>query len=186
LATLPSLIGEQPPDVQLVTGKVLKTSWRDPTDTTPTAAKVAREVSGWRQYCPLRKCLARHRERSSFTARHIEGADRLRAAFDGARLGFSGLKSWEPVHRIAYRPSSGPGTTALKQLKARQVFDAAWGLFDDPARALLGAVVLANVPLGISADRLGLRKPRATTLLVDVLDRLADHFQIEEEPRRAA
>jgi hypothetical protein len=67
-------------------------TWTDPEDDKPTAAKTARHVSGFRAYCPLRRCIARHGERAGYTVEHLEAADRLRAAYAGARLGFAGLK----------------------------------------------------------------------------------------------
>jgi hypothetical protein len=186
LTELPSLIAERPPDIQLATGKVLKDVWRDPQDDRPTSARTAREVSGYRAMCPLRKCLARHRDRSSFTSRHIEAADRLRACFDGGRIGFSGLKDWRPIGSVAHRPSQGPGVVAMRQLHARKRFDATWSMFGTEERALLSLVVLANQPVSTASARLEMRLPRALQTTVDALDKLADHFRVEEQPPQAA
>jgi hypothetical protein len=75
---------------------VVRSTWTDPDDMRPNA-RHAREIAGYRRYCPLRRCLAQHGDRSSFTGEHIQAADRLRACFDGARLGFSGLKGLRPA-----------------------------------------------------------------------------------------
>jgi hypothetical protein len=177
---LPSLIAEPPPTVQMTTGKVFRDRWADPQDDRPTAARVAREVAGWRSFCPLRRCIARHGDRSSFTADHVEAADRLRAAFDGARLGFSGIKDWRPVTAINHRPSQGPGAVALKQLRARKMFDRAWALFGELERALLLAVVLRNLSVTRAAAMGRLRQPLAMQRLIEALDRLVEHWDIGE------
>jgi hypothetical protein len=186
LLPLPSLQAEEPPAIQMATRKAMKAEWGDPDDLRPTAAKVARTITGHRAYDPLRWSRARHGARSSFTEEHIMAADLLRAAWDGARLGFSGLKDWRPVTAVTYRPSTGPGAPALRQLRARQTFDRAWRLFRDHDRALLLAVVLGNMSLAKAADRLRVSKPWATHALVLVLDRLCEHFEIGEPRRRAA
>jgi hypothetical protein len=129
----------------------------------------------------LRWCLARHKHRSSFTTDHIEAADRLRAAWDGSRLGFSALKDWRPVTAIHYRPQTGPKQTALQQLKCRREFDVAWSLFGDDDRALLLAVVLRNLRIGTTAEMLAKGKPWVTQRLVAALDRLCLHWDIRQE-----
>jgi hypothetical protein len=186
LMPLPSLQAEQPPAIQIASRKVMKSAWVDPDDTTPGAAKTARQIHGHRRFDPLRWCLHRHRERSSFSEEHIMAADLLRAAWDGSRLGFVGLKTWMPVQSAVYRPSTGPAGPALRQLRARQTFDGAWRLCCGHDRALLLAVVLGNMSLGKAADRLRVSKPWATQALVLVLDRLCEHFEISEPRRRAA
>jgi hypothetical protein len=85
-----------------------------------------------------------------------------------------------------YRPATGPSTVALRQLKARQTFEAAWALFGDRDRALLVLVVVRHISVGRAAEMLALRKPLATETLVNALDRLAGHFGLDEDHRRAA
>jgi hypothetical protein len=74
----------------------------------------ARTIGGYCAYCPLRWCKARHGDRSSFTTEHIAGGDHLRSLFDGAMIGFSGLKDLRPIQSAMYRPSSGPTAAAMR------------------------------------------------------------------------
>jgi hypothetical protein len=160
---------------------VSRSDWDDPDDLRPNV-RSARTIAGHRAFCPLRWCMKRHGSHSSFTDEHVAAADRLRACFDGARLGFSGLKDWRPVTAINYRPMTGPTTKALRQLQARQPFDRAWGLFDLSTRCLMGLVILENIAVGPAAEALGMTKPLATQRLTEALDRLVVHF----ERRKAA
>lgn len=48
-------------------------------------------------------------------------------------------------------------------------------------QALLLAVVLRNISVGRTAELLGWGKPRTTQRLVEVLDRLCEHFGIEAD-----
>jgi hypothetical protein len=186
LRVLPSLIAERPPEVQLVNRRVVKDSWTDPQDDKPTAARTARQVSGYRQFCPLRRCRARHGERSSFSIEHVEAADRLRQLYDGSRLGFSALKDLRPIQSVQYRPSMGPTTTAMRQLKARQQFTRVWSRFSEDHRAILIAVVLRNMSLTATAALFSISMPRLTQTAVELLDRLVEHFEVGRERRRAA
>jgi hypothetical protein len=176
---LPSLV-DGPPDIQRQTGKAMKSSWRDPTDTVPTAARTAREVTGHRAYCPLRWCQRRHGARSSFSADHVAAADRLRLLFDGSRLGFNTRHDiGQSVNEITYRrPLTGPGYSAMKQLTFTHRFVDAWNLFDEPARQVLAGVVLNNRAVGPTARTLGLTPARCTAILVEALDLLCRHFDI--------
>jgi hypothetical protein len=81
--------------------------WADPDDLRPNQ-RSGRTISGFMSFCPLRWCIRRHGARASFTLAHVEAADRLRLLFDGARLGFSGLRDWRPVQAAVYRPQTGP------------------------------------------------------------------------------
>jgi hypothetical protein len=179
LIPLPSL--EPPPEIRLANRTAMRAEWIDPEDDKPSAARVGRTIHGHRTFCPLRSCLHRHGSRSSFTADHVEAADRLRACWDGARLGYAGLRDWAPVQSAMYRPATGHKQTALKQLRARKMFDAAWSLFRTEERALLALVVLANVTVTQAADRLELRLPLAKQRLIEALDRLAEHFDVRDE-----
>jgi hypothetical protein len=171
---------EQPPSIQLASRKAMMAVWIDPTDTTPSAARTARTVSGYRTYDPLRKCRARHGERSSFTAEHVEAADRLRQLWDGSRLGYSALKDLRPVQSAMHRPSQGPGAVALKQLRAREQFTRVWSLFSENHQAILVAVVLRNMSLTATAALFSITMPRLTQTVVELLDRLVDHFEVGE------
>jgi hypothetical protein len=188
LVGYPGLVAEAPPDVQISTGKVMRDSWSDPTDTTPTEAKAAREISAHRAFCPLRWCRRRHGERSRYTTDHIESADRLRAAWDGSRLGFRALKDWRPVGTTQFRPSMGPGMSAMKQLKCRVASDRMGAPFDTPSRALVVACLLRNMAIGNAAELFGWTKAKTTDRMVEILDRLCGHLDIGERRtrRRAA
>jgi hypothetical protein len=183
---LPSLMPEQPPAIQLKTRKAVRASWADPDDMKPNAARAARSIAGHRAFCPLRWCIARHGERASFTADHVAAADALRAAWDGARIGFSSLKDWRPVTAINYRPAMGPTVSALKQLKCRVAFDRAWSLFDDATRAALVLVVLRNTSISKAAEVLDTSASRCKERLVIAFDRLVLHLDIGRERQAAA
>jgi hypothetical protein len=181
LPPLGSLADMPPPVIRIVNRTAFKAEWADPDDFKPNARRTARQVSGYMAFCPLRWCLRRHGPRSSYTLRHIVAADKLRLAFDGSRLGFMSLKDWRPVTAINYRPSTGPTQNAMRQLKCRRTFDQVWSIFPESDRALLLAVVLRNIPVGRTADLLGWTKPKTTQAMVAVLDKLADHFGVEED-----
>ena len=89
----------------------MRLSWPDPADDKPGAARVARAVTGYRQYCPLRKCRASHGERSSYTTEHVLAADRLRQLADAVAIGFSAGRDLMPVQAVIYRPSTGFGAS---------------------------------------------------------------------------
>jgi hypothetical protein len=180
------LLPEAPPAQQLLNRRAVRDSWVDPDDMTPGASRTARQVSGYRAYCPLRRCRARHGERSSFSVEHVGAADKLRLLHDGSRLGFAGIKDWRPISATTYRPSLGPSNLALKQLRCRVAFDRAWGLFGDRARALVLLVVLQNRAVSGAAERLGIAPALAMQRLVEALDALVEHFDLGRERRRAA
>jgi hypothetical protein len=115
LAPLPSLEADSPPPVQIHNGRVMRSEWADPTDGNPNH-RTARTVRAYRARCPLRWCTARHGERSGISPEHLEAADRLRMAFDGARLGFSGLVlDGRPINEVKlHYPPTGPTKTALR------------------------------------------------------------------------
>jgi hypothetical protein len=178
LPPLPSL--EAPPDIRIANRSAMKGEWTDPDDTTPNAARTARMIQGYHAFCPLRWCIRRHGARSSYTVEHVEAAERLRTAFDGARLGFSGLKDWRPANAAVYRPSKGPTAPALQQLRCRAQFDRAWSLFNATQRAMLSLTLLHNVAVGRAAELLDATKPLMTQRMVKTLDRLSEHFDIHE------
>jgi hypothetical protein len=180
LLPLPSLVQDLPPSIRIANETAVRAEWTDPEDDKPTAAKTARQVSGYRQFCPLRWCIRRHKERSSFTAEHVVAADRLRLSFDGSRLGFSALRDWRPIQAMFYRPQTGPTATAVRQYRCRRSFDAAWSLFNDTERALLLAVVLRNIAINRVCEMTGWSKHKTTEKVVASLDKLADHYDIKQ------
>jgi hypothetical protein len=184
LAPLPSLEETGPPLIRKLNHSVMRDSWTDPDDLRPNV-RSGRIVGGHRAFCPLRWCVKRHAERSSFTPEHILAADKLRGLWDGARIGFAGLKDWAPVHSILYRPPLGPAKTALRQWKAARAFDKAWRCLDAKARPVIALVVLANRALSVTATTLGITPALAGQRAVEGLDLLCRHFGIRPV-RRAA
>jgi hypothetical protein len=142
LLPLASLAPDGPDPVRLVNRTAMRSEWNDPDDSMPSSRRTARTISGHMAFDPLRWCLHRHGARSSYTVEHVQAADRLRLAFDGSRLGFSALKDWRPIQATQFRPSQGPGATALKQTKAARDFAAAWNVLDVDERAMMVLVVL--------------------------------------------
>jgi hypothetical protein len=126
----------------------------------------------------LRWCRKRHGERSCFTEEHVVAADCLRIAFDGAAIGFSGLKDWRPIASIHYRPMSGHRLTALKQLRSRNAFDRTWALLDPTARLLAMLIILQNRSCASVAKQIEWSAPMVVAAIVDVLDRLCTHWNI--------
>jgi hypothetical protein len=84
-----------------------------------------------------------------------------------------------------YRPMTGPSPTAMHQFRCRRGFDAAWDLFDRPARALLALVLLANAPLVRAAAALEQSPDLVKQRLLEALDVPVRHFDIGET-RQAA
>lgn len=165
----------------------MRASWADPADDRPGAAKHARSVSGYRQFCPLRKCRLAYGDRCGYTVEHIVAADRLRALADGAAIGFSGGRGLLPIWGVAYQPSTGPGQAALRTARAWIGFRRAMAMFSASEREMVTHVVLLNWSL---RRWIGLQRARHLPAhpvterqrLVAVLDRLAQHFS--EEVRR--
>src|SRR5215472_6091286 len=144
LPALPSLI-KSPPAAQLASGKAMRGEWRDPSDVTPSAARTARRINGWRNGDPLRACRQRHGDACGITERHILAADRLRSYADGASIGFSSERDLSlPVTRIVYRPSTGPGPAALRQVRCWRNFVRAMAMFTAEQRQFLSFVLLLN------------------------------------------
>jgi hypothetical protein len=163
---------------------VMQASWRDPDDRTPTAARTAREIAGYRAYCPLRWMLRRHGAASAVTERHVYAADRLRFTFDVAGLGMSGVRELLPVTALVYGPRDGPGRAALWQTRALREFRRAMACEPLEDRPLIGAVVLRNHSVAAwcaEQGRAGVKPQPKTEMrrLVVCLDRLEAHYASE-------
>jgi hypothetical protein len=178
LPLLPSLAPEVPPLIQLRTGKVVRAEWRDPDDLDPKR-RVARTIQGYRAHCPLRRCIAKFGERSGISPEHLDAADRLRACYDGARIGFAGLRDWRPVGSLHYGPLAGPTKSALRQFRCRIMFDRIWSLFEPPSRVLLLMVVLKNIPLARFVELTDVSYNLTKELLLGALDRLVEWFDVQ-------
>jgi hypothetical protein len=160
-----------------------RSSWRDPTDTSPTAAKTARQVSGWRTYCPLRRSAALRN--SNITEMHIHAADMLRQAADAAGIGFSAEKDDMPVTSIVYGPKPGPGPAALATAKAARTFERAWKLFAPTQHAMIIGIILRNWAIEhwcrVESERIGRKINPMLEMgkLVAILEILAEHYRTE-------
>lgn len=73
---------------------------------------------------------------------------------------------------------------ALRQLRARKTFDAAWSLFDNRTRSLLAVIVIANMSVTRYAAAAGRSVAGSKDVLIEALHKLAVHFDIA--PRRRA
>jgi hypothetical protein len=161
---------------------VVASRWRDPDDVRPTAARRAREIVGYRGYCPLRRMA--EQKGSQISERHIIAADHLRGLYDLARLGATGGQDLLAVH-TAFGPRAGPAAPATLQAQASAQFAAAFARFAPAQHPLLAAVVLTNHSLyrwcGEEAARRGLAKPLDPKVemgkLVALLDILVAHFR---------
>lgn len=177
-----------PPSVRLANQSVMRSSWRDPTDLTPSARRTAREITGFRAACALRRMLHHDAGRSSITEEHILAADLLRLQVDAVLIGFSGRRELMPVQAMMYGPRTGPSMAALRSVKAWKPLQRALALFTEAERRLLTWVVLENrsVTSWCSAQReLGrlISVNRAMQTLVEILDRLVEHYDVADDRR---
>jgi hypothetical protein len=123
LPLLPSLI-ESPPAAQLAGGKAMRSEWRDPTNMMPSATRTVKTITGYRRFCPLRRCRSRHGESSNVSETHILAADRLRTLADAIAYGFTGKQDVWIYLQSNFGPVSGPNRAALKQAWASYEFQA--------------------------------------------------------------
>lgn len=70
----------------------------------------------------MRVCRARHGDACGIREEHIICADLLRSWADGAAIGFTALRDGRPVTAIHYRPITGPGVAAMRQLRCWRDF----------------------------------------------------------------
>lgn len=119
-----------------------RSSWRDPDDTSPTAARTARQVTGYRTFCPLRKmCNGRG---SQVTEQHIYAADQLRRSADVAAIGFSAERDGMPVTSLVYGPKPGPSKAAHAQTAAWRDFRRATKIFTPDQMQMIFGIILSN------------------------------------------
>jgi hypothetical protein len=183
LPSLPSL-ALAPPEVRLANQSVMRTTWRDPDDIAPSAARAAKEITGWRTFCPLRRML--RIQGSSITVEHILAADRLRQAAAGIVFGFSGRRELVPVQAVMFGPRTGFGVAALRQAKSWPIFMRAMKIFCEAQRELLAFVVLENQTINrwVAKRReqdLPANAPLEMGKLIACLDCLVEHFRSEVE-----
>jgi hypothetical protein len=120
---------------------VMRAMWRDPDDHRPNTRR-AREIGGWRTYCPLRRMAAQRN--SQITERHIIAADYLRQFADQAVHGLSGRDGLLPIGAIMHGPRGGPSAAAITQAFAGREFSRVMRQFMPWQRAMLTDIVLLN------------------------------------------
>jgi hypothetical protein len=185
---LPALDAGDPPLARRARGAlgaVMRAEWPDPEDIRPSAARSARQVHGWRTYCPLRR-MAGHPS-SGITPGHIAAADKLRELVDLSRMGHT------PGRTQAYaggspQPRAGLSPNEMAQAAATRSVRRVLRLYDPRQLAMIHVVLLANQSLrswiavcaaGGEHCQPAVEKRR----LLAILDLLDEHFagEIEEE-----
>jgi hypothetical protein len=173
---------QAPPAIRLANQSAQRATWRDPDDTTPNARRTAKEVTGFRAACALRRMLHHNAAHSQITEHHILAADLLRLQVDAVLIGFSGRRELLPIQSVMYGPLSGPSVAALRSIRAWQPLQRALALFTDDQRKLLTWVVLENRSVrSWCVERAIAAPPRVMRVLVDILDRLVEHYDVADD-----
>ena len=156
---------------------VMKGTWRDPDDVKPNASHRAREISGYRTFCPLRRMMAH--KGSAIEQRHVLAADLLRAQVDIAVIGKGG-RSME-LTRQGYGPIAGPPRSALDGVWALTQAQRALARLGPATRLLVAEVVLFNKTIYAWSHAIApARDPKIEMgKLLGGLDMLADHYATE-------
>jgi hypothetical protein len=166
------------------TTAIEQTRWRDPDDIRPNASRKPRQITGYRQFCPLRRMAALPNGR--VTDLQIAAADQLRSAYDLATIGLSTSPD-AIVSRAAPGPRFGPSSHAIEQAAAERDVRRAFERIPVPLRPVARAVILANRSLqGWCADE-SARRALAVPLdpkvelgrLLSVLDLLVAHYDLD-------
>jgi hypothetical protein len=154
----------------------MKTEWRDPDDTRPSATRAPRKITGYRSWCPLRRM--RSVPGSKIEERHILAADRLRRIADIAAIGMSAGVVMEP-RTEGYGPSAGPSEAKMGQARAAHEVQQALGRFPPEHRQMLIEVVLLNRSLAQWCAMYGGDPKVEMGKLLFGLDLLCQHYQQE-------
>ena len=163
---------------------LMRANWRDPEDMR-TQARRAREIGGWRSYCPLRR-MASYRN-SQITERHIIAADHLRMLADSAIHGFSAREGMMPIGAVAYGPRPGPSAAAVAQAFAAHDLSRVLRRFTAPQQWMLVHVVLLNRTLTAwCGGREGLNPQVEMGRLVCSMDQLEEYYSSEIDRVMAA
>jgi hypothetical protein len=157
---------------------VARADWVDPEAVTPSAARSATRVRGYRRTDSLRRL---NGASGVVSNEMVSAADQLRLLYDGMRLGFvSGLRDLMlPVTAIVYRPSMGPTRTAMRQTNCERKFRRCWRIFNDGQRAIIEAVVLGSMSLHRWRTLHGIPQRQAMELLLTTLELLVEYFHSE-------
>lgn len=161
-------------------------TWRDPEDLNPRA-RAAREVAGYRSFCPLRRMLRYGAK--EITERHIMAADKLRLIFDTATIGFSTERDLSlTIGAVLFGPMAGPTRLASRQARAWAPLQRCLGLYTAEQKRMLVHIVLDNHTLQSWAQSFEPARNPTSEMgkLLAVLEIMALHFdaEIEEERRR--
>lgn len=166
---------------------VMQSAWRDPDDVQPNSVRKAREISGYRTYCPLRRMASKHGTR--ITPEHILAADYLRRAVDLAVIGAGGSR--EMIARnCGFGPSGPPSEILLKQSTALREVVRALAHFAPAQRIMLTEIVLLNRSLfAWCARQAAIGRVNADVemgKLIAMLEVLVEHFGAEIDEDIAA
>jgi hypothetical protein len=181
LAALPSLELATPGAIRLSNRTAMLARWIDPDDLAPNR-RSAKEVHGWRSFCPLRRLVERANGASGITMEHVTAADLLRREWDIASIGLSGRKTPWMFTDALHLPRSGPSRAAVRQVRAIRNVQRVMRLFVDAQRDLIEWIILRNQPVLRWRTARGIAQRAAMPMLVGVLDELVRHF--DDEIRR--
>lgn len=164
-------------------GAVMRASWRDPDDLRPNARR-AREITGWRTFCPLRRmALARG---SQIDEQHIVAADLFRLTYDRATIGESGT-TMMPIGSGIAGPRSGPAAGALAGVAAARDVQRVKRRFPETQWLMLVFVVLQNRTLAAWCGLLQDTNPQVEMgRLLSALEMLVEHYRFEVDLTLAA
>lgn len=153
---------------------VMKGSWRDPDDIRPGAARRAREITGYRSYCPLRRMAAM--KHSQVTERHIIGADQYRLAVDITVFGCSGGRNIAGGH-TGFGPIAGPSAAAAMQARCAREVARLLARIPLAHRAMLTEIIILNRSLhNWCSQQRGRESGKEMGKLIVILDIIEDHF----------
>lgn len=164
------------PDSEPIPLHAMRAVWRDPDDITPGARRTPREITGFRTFCPLRRMAGD--PASGIQAWHIMAADKLRELVDMATLGFSTDRPLIYVQQTTL-PRWGLNPAAVAQIKATRSVLRVITLFSRYELRLVEAIVLRNMTVRAWSIDSGARQGTVKATLLDILDRLAQHFESE-------
>lgn len=163
-------------EIILRSARIEPASWPDPEDLNPNRRTV-RMIPGYRRISPL---VRMHRANGNITARHIKAANRIAIDFetsDGARAG------GQVLDRVS--GGGGEGNIITGLMMAAQRFR--------EARDAMGNLATFVVPMvvgGMSLEQIArlntCRTERATTRLIEGLDRLVGHYEALDGDKKPA
>ncbi len=164
-------------------GEVDEAAWPDPEATTNQFQRHAPQVRGYRTACILTR-MAR-RPGSRITEEQIRAADKVRLAWDVARLGYSSGTGLEPSGGSAAGPRLDHGAAAAARNHMSREVNRVLRAIGESRVAMFAAVVIGNQDITAwsraESERLGCRvEPKVEIgLLLSVLDTLVEYYRAE-------